>query len=130
MPASQENNNAFKIMLDKIPLKEVMGILRFNDIRSVVKWCKNKSVIILKFGKEMYVNMAEFEVAMDQPLIESLKTKYPDRWKEMYAAYKKGDLASIAELMIETVSDKKNVAFVAPGKSGTNFLNKIIKNKK
>jgi hypothetical protein len=117
-------------MMDKLPIGEVMRILRFEDVRSAVKWCRSKSMMVQKFGKEIYVNLSEFEVAMDRPLIESLKARYPQNWKDMYTAYKKGDLVSIAEVMIDAANVNKEAVFVAPGASGSDFIKKVLKKQK
>ena len=126
-----ETKNAlhFRILSDKVNIKDVMTALHVADVRTAIKWCKKKNILILKFGKEMYVNMIDFDLAIDRPFIESLKVKHPENWKEIYSAYKNGDYLSIIEQAFQEESITK-VKYVAPGKSGNDFIKKIAKRTK
>ena len=124
LPHEKETN--VKALNDKISIKEIMIALRIEDARTVIKWCKKKSILIVKLGKEKYVNLIDFEIAVDQPFIESLKEKYPQNWKEIYQAYKKEDYITIIDQMTKPTLYSK-IKFVAPGVSGNNFIKRIAK---
>ncbi len=111
-----------------ISLKIVMKILRVVDIRTAINWCKRNKIYIFKIGKEKYVNKMEFELCIDKPFIESLKLKHQEKWKEIYSAYKKGDYFTILDNDVQESSTTK-LKFVAPGKSGNNFIKKISNKK-
>lgn len=119
-----KNDVDYKLLSDKIKIKDVVKALQIADIRTALRWCKKKSILVLKFGKEKYINLIDFELAVDRPFIESLRTKNPENWKEIYSAYKKGDVLTIMELTFSADSFLKT-KFVAPGTSGNNFLKKI-----
>ena len=118
-----------RILSDKINIKEVMNALHVADIRTAIKWCKKKNILILKFGKETYVNMIDFDLAIDRPFIESLRLKHPGNWKEIYSAHKNGDYLSIIEQSFQEETIKE-VKYVAPGKSGNDFIKNITKRTK
>lgn len=120
-----KNDADDKLLSDKIKIKDVVKALQVADIRTAIRWCKKKSILVIKFGKEKYINLIDFELAVDRPFIESLKTKNPENWKEIYSAYKKGDVLTIMELTFPAESFSKT-KFVAPGTSGNNFIKKII----
>jgi hypothetical protein len=125
----RKNDLNFNVLPDKINIKDVMIALCVEDIRTAIKWCKNKSILIFKFGKEKYINSIDFELAVDRPLIKSLKEKHPEHWKEIYAAYKNGDYLKITELLFEPQVISKT-KFVAPGTSGNKFIEKLNKKSK
>ncbi|MGZ6518361.1 MAG: hypothetical protein ACXVED_12290 [Bacteroidia bacterium] len=116
-------------MSDKIKIKEIAEALKAKDLRTAIRWCKGKGISILKFGKEMYVNLIDFQLAIDRPLIESLKERYPECWREMYNAYRKSDFITITELELKKALPVKT-KFVPPGPAGTAFLKDLYKLKK
>lgn len=126
---SDENEVRAKILSDKIKIKEIADALKAKDVRTAIRWCKGKGISILKFGKEMYVNLIDFQLAIDRPLIESLKEKYPECWKEMYDAYKRSDFITITELELKKAAPLKT-KFVPPGPAGAAFLKDLYNSKK
>lgn len=119
----RKNDLDFKLLYDKIKIKDVMTVLHVEDVRAALRWCRKKSIVILNLGKERYINLIDFELAVDRPFIDSLKLKYPTNWKEMYDAYKKGDYITIAEQMIQDPIIKTK--FVVQGEAANSFLKKI-----
>ena len=126
MLLSNESKNEVEIKLlsDKIMLSDVVKALHVADVRTALRWCRKKSILVLKFGKEKYINLIDFELAVDRPFIESLKIKYPTSWKEMYDAYKSGDYITIAEQMFQAKPIVKT-KFVVQGEVANNFIKKI-----
>ena len=104
-----------------------MLALHKKDIRAVLRWCRKQSLLVLKFGRERYVMLIDFELAVDRPFIDSLKIKYPKNWQELYSAYKQRDLIKITESMAGEGVPVKTV-FTPPGSKGKRFAEKI-KNK-
>lgn len=129
LPNERKNDLNFNVLSDKINIKDVMIALCVEDIRTAIKWCKKKSILIFKFGKEKYVNSIDFELAVDRPFIESLKEKHPENWKGIYAAYKNGDYLKITEVSFEQQVISKT-KFVAPGTYGNKFIEKLNKKTK
>lgn len=121
-----KTNENFKYYLlnNNVSIKDLMFILRIEDTRTAIKWCKRNGILIFKFGKEKYVNKIDFELAFDQAFIESLKTKYPESWKEVYVAYKDKDYLSIIEQK-QKIEIGVKTKFSAPGISGEVFLKKV-----
>ncbi len=109
---------------DKISIKDLATALKVKSIASAMRWCNRKGISILKFGKDRYINLIDFQLAIDRPFIESLKLKYPEKWKQMYEAYKNNDYITIAEIESSQIP-KLKPKFVAPGKAGNDFLKKI-----
>jgi hypothetical protein len=118
-----------KLLSDKIKINEIAEALKAKDLRTAIRWCKGKGISILKFGKDRYIDLIDFQLAVDRPLIESLKEKYPECWKEMYDAYKRSDFMKITELELKKIIPIK-AKFVAPGPAGAAFLKDLYKPKK
>ena len=126
MSIEYENVNEVenKLLKDKIKISDVVKSLQVVDVRTALRWCKKKSILVFKFGKEKYINLIDFELAVDRPFIESLKIKYPTSWKEMYDAYKSGDYITIADQMFQAEPLIKE-KFVVKGEVANNFIKKI-----
>lgn len=118
-----------RLLSDKIGINEIVKALKVADVRTALRWCRKKSLLVLKFGKEKYVNLIDFQLAVDRPFIESLKQKHPDNWKEMYDAYKKGDYIAIAAQMLQAEPIAKT-KFVVQGEAANSFIKKIKQNLK
>jgi hypothetical protein len=125
MNANESNNEIEnKLLKDKIKISDVVKVLQVTDVRTAIRWCRKKTILVWKFGKERYINLIDFELAVDRPFIESLKIKYPTSWKEMYDAYKNGDYITIAEQMFQATTIVKT-KFVVQGEVANNFIKKI-----
>lgn len=118
-----------ELLNGNINLKLLMNVLGVTDIRTAVSWCKRNGIFIFKIGREKYVNKIEFELAIDKPFIESLRIKYLENWKDVYSAIKKGEYRTILDQELQT-NQLNKLKFVAPGRSGNNFIKKITKQKK
>lgn len=113
---------------EKVKIKDLMGFLNVQDVRTAKKWCLKTGLMLFKLGKEFYVNLIDLELAIEKPFIEKLKMNYPDKWKQVYAAYKSKDYEILLSIMDESKSVAKGT-FIAPGKSGDQFLKKVITKK-
>lgn len=119
-----KNEVNYKLLSDKIRIKDVVKALQVADIRTALRWCKKKSILVLKFGKEKYINLIDFELAVDRPFIESLILKYPSNWKDMYDAYKNKDFLTIVDHMFQMEPIEKT-KFVVEGLAANSFMKKI-----
>lgn len=125
MNAYEDNNEIEnKFLKDKIKISDVVKALQVTDVRTALRWCRKKTILVWKFGKERYINLIDFELAVDRPFIESLKEKYPENWKELYDAYKKNDYITIAEQLFQATPIVKS-KFVVQGEVANNFIKKI-----
>ncbi|CAG5086748.1 hypothetical protein [Parvicella tangerina] len=86
-------------------IEHIMRKLGYNDIRSVLKWCKKNGVIVFAQGKKRLVNATQFLVSFYKPLINQLKEQYPDKWGELFRSFIKQDF----EKAMETLNPKKFV---------------------
>lgn len=123
------DNSHFKenrLNLDKISLSEIADFFNLKSLRTVINWCKRKGLLILKYGKEKYVNLIDFHIVIDSPFIEALKSKYPKDWATIYVAYKKSDYETIATFL-NPKSETKKETFKIESKAAMSFLNKIKK---
>ncbi|OFY82743.1 MAG: hypothetical protein A3F72_19935 [Bacteroidetes bacterium RIFCSPLOWO2_12_FULL_35_15] len=120
----EKERDVKNILSDKINIKDIMATLHVADVRAAMRWCKKKSILVLKFGKERYANLIDFELAIDRPFIESLKVKHPENWKEIYSAYKKNDYIAITEQMFQSEPTIKT-KFEVKGEVANSFIKKI-----
>lgn len=112
------------MLSDKINIKDIMKALGAQDARAAIRWCKKRRLLVFKFGKEKYVNIIDFKLAVDKPFIDSLKIKYPQNWKELYEAYRNGDYITVAGLTSEVAPIPKT-KFVVEGKAANDFMKKM-----
>jgi hypothetical protein len=79
-----------------IDINELMTILKYKDVRSVIKWCNDHDVFILSQGNTQVVNQVEFILAFYRPFIEHLK-QTQENWKERFQDYIKGNLINLID---------------------------------
>lgn len=77
-----------------IELEEVMVLLKYKDVRSVLKWCKKHKVFVLNQGNAQVVNHIEFVLAFYRPYMEHLK-QTKENWKELFVDYVCGNVINI-----------------------------------
>lgn len=87
-------NKWSKLIID---LNEIMDVLKYKDIRSVIKWCKDHNVFVLNQGKTQVVNHIEFILAFYRPFMEHLK-QTQDNWKERFVDYVLGNMENLIEV--------------------------------
>lgn len=68
------------------------------DIRTAEKWCKKNNVTIHLERRKKFVLNIDLENTLEMKYIESLKERYPDRYKDIYYANKEQDMLSLYEL--------------------------------
>ena len=91
-------------------LNEILRLINKNDTRAVRNWCRKNNVIVYKDSSGEFVTKADFELAYDWPLILTLKAKHGERWRIIYEAYLKDNLADAMELSSPTQKTNNYVA--------------------
>lgn len=102
----------FFLHVDRMYLNEILRLINKNDTRAVRNWCRKNNVIVYKDSSGEFVTKADFELAYDLPLILTLKAKHGDRWRIIYEAYLKDNLADAMDFSATT---QKSTNYVAKG---------------
>lgn len=121
---NEPTEGGYKLLSDKIKLRDLVKALHVIDIRTALRWCKKQKILVFKFGKERYINLMDFELAVDRPFIESLKLKYPQNWQDIYFGYKNGDYKLLSSELFQNESFIKP-SFVVKGEAANSFINKV-----
>lgn len=100
------------LYVDRMYLNEILKLINKNDTRAVKTWCRKNNVIVYKDSSGEFVTKADFELAYDWPLILTLKAKHGDRWRIIYEAYLKDNLADAMDF---SASTQKSNNYVAKG---------------
>lgn len=74
-----------------IDLKNLCEILLITGVDTAIKWCKKANIKIQIIGKKRVVYRFLVEMEIDKKLVSELKSKYPDKWEELYQCYKDND---------------------------------------
>jgi hypothetical protein len=72
------------------------------DIRTAEKWCKKNNITVHLDGRKKYVLNIDIERTLEMKYIDSLKERYPSRYKDVYCASKEQDMLSLYELTTTT----------------------------
>ena len=110
------------LLFDKVKLSDIVMALNAKTISSALSWCKRKGLVVIKFGKERYVNLVDFQIELDRTFIDALKVKHPSNWAEVYQSYKKLDYAAVAEQNPSLAAKKK---FALQGVAANAFMKKM-----
>ena len=105
--------------VDRMYLQEILRLINKTDTRAVKTWCRKNNVIVYKDSSGEFVTKADFELAYDWPLILTLKAKHGDRWRIVYEAYLKDNLADVMDFS-NPIQKTKN--YMAKGKIGKNLF--------
>jgi hypothetical protein len=104
-----------------IDVKDVMALLKYRDVRSVLNWCKEHDVFVLNQGNTQVVNQAEFILAFYKPFLKHLK-RTKENWKELFMDYVCGNVSGI----LSVKRDKPISNHYSPKtKLETSFLKKM-----
>ncbi len=79
-----------------IDVNEIKVVLKYKDIRSVIKWCNHHNVFVLNQGKTQAVNHIEFILAFYRPFMEHLKQNQ-ENWKERFLDYILGNMTNLID---------------------------------
>jgi hypothetical protein len=110
------------LLFDKVKLTDIVKALNVKTLKTATRWCKRKGLVIIKFGRDQYVNLIDFQLQLDKPFLDDLRVKYPSNWAEMYHSYKTFDWAKIAG-QISNPSVKAK--FTVQGHAANDFMNKM-----
>ena len=110
------------LLFDKVKLSDIAKALNVKTLKTATRWCKRKGLVIIKFGREQYVNLMDFQLQLDKPFLDDLTVKYPNDWAEMYHAYKTFNWAKIAGQILNANEKTK---FTVQGNAANDFMNKM-----
>jgi hypothetical protein len=110
------------LLFDKIKLTDIAKALNVKALKTAKSWCKRKGLVIIKFGRDQYVNIIDFQLELDKPFLDNLRAKCPNNWAEMYHAYKTLNWSIIAGQILSPSMKHK---FTIPGHAGNDFMNKM-----
>ena len=110
------------LLFDKVKLSDIVKALNVKTLKTAKSWCKRKGLVIIKFGREQYVNLIDFQLQLDKPFLDDLRVKHPNDWAEMYHSYKTFNWAKIAgQILNPSVKTK----FTVQGYAANDFMNKM-----
>ena len=110
------------LLFDKIKLTDIVKALNVKTLKTAKSWCKRKGLVMIKFGKDNYVNLIDFQLQLDKPFLDDLRVKHPSNWAEMYHHYKTFNWAKIAgQILNPSVKTK----FTVQGHAANDFMNKM-----
>lgn len=106
-------------------LKEIPKLINRKDIRTARKWCKKNHLKIHKDSSGEFAFLNDFDLAFDKLLIDDLKFKYGDNWKDYYRAYSKDELYKI----LDSPQSKKveKTSYVPKGKLSSKLFGGSLK---
>jgi hypothetical protein len=110
------------LLFDKVKLSDIVKALNVKTLKTATRWCKRKGLVIIKFGREQYVNLIDFQLQLDKPFLDDLRAKHPNDWAEVYHHYKTFNWAKIAgQILNPSVKTK----FTVQGYAANDFMNKM-----
>ena len=83
--------------LTRIYFKEILPRINKKDKRSVNNWCRKNNVEIFKDCSGEFVIQAEFEQAINRPIVTRFKQKYGENWVQVYELAKENKLYLVEE---------------------------------
>ena len=110
------------LLFDKVKLSDIVKALNVKSVKTAKSWCKRKGLIIIKFGRDQYVNLIDFQLQLDKPFLDNLRAKHPNNWAEVYHHYKTCNWAKIAGQFFNTIVKPK---FTVQGNAANDFMNKM-----
>jgi hypothetical protein len=110
------------LLFDKIKLTDIVKALNVKTLKTAKSWCKRKGLVIIKFGRDQYVNLIDFQLQLDKPFLDDLRAKHPNDWAEVYHHYKTFNWAKIAGQLLNTIVKTK---FTVQGNAANDFMNKM-----
>ena len=82
-------------MLSKISIEDIQKEIKAKDKRTARKWCTENGVLLVIQCNEEYAPLSGFEEAFERPLIEKLKKRYGDSWKQVYELYREENIVAL-----------------------------------
>lgn len=95
-------------------LDKMSKLINKKDKRTAKKWCKENHLKLYKDSSGEFAYQNDFDLAFDMPLINDLKLKHGDNWKDYYHAYNKDELYKMLDL--SNSINKKEIGYVPKGK--------------
>lgn len=104
-------------------------LLGTDSNRYVKEWLEKHNIVVLHDGNKAYVNMLDFEMAYETPMITELRMKYGKQWEVYYKYHTTGnkyDLRALAEEQKSPSYDQKYFLRMNPASDAAkDFVNKL-----
>jgi len=101
---------------------DIMDRLGYNDLRSVLKWCKKNRVIVFNQGKRKLINRTQFLIAFYKPFIEQLRKKHPNNWSKLFESYLSNDVENAMNTANPKTFPKVSRRYQAQSEKSKSFL--------
>lgn len=105
-----------------IDVKDVMKVLGYKNVRSVLTWCEKNNVFVLSQGNKQVVNSVEFIIAFYTPFIHHLK-RTRENWKELFMGFVCGDVIGVIE--DDSPCKKTFRSYIPKSEIESSFLQKL-----
>lgn len=115
--------------MEIIFIQEILPLLKYKDVRAVLKWCERNAVTIFSDGtdKRKYVIKLQFESARLKNIICHLKATYKENWTHVFNAIQTNDLAKYIKFEGNTFVSQTTNNYTPSGNHEQNFLS-ILQN--
>lgn len=114
-------------MNNLIILSELAEHLGYTDERSVLNWCKNNKIMVVRMGKNKYVPSELVKLYYDRQF-EKYVSQHYDNATQIMDNYRNGDAIGLAENMDAPIAKKVKKAFnrkTERSKASQQFLNSL-----
>jgi len=111
-----------QLLFDKVKLTDIAEALNAKTLQTAKRWCQRKGLVMIKFGKDQYVNLIDFQLQLDKPILDDLRAKHPNDWAEMYHSYKTFDWSKIVG---QILNPRLKTKFTVEGQAANDFMNKM-----
>ena len=115
-------SNKYVNQLKLIDIKVVQNILKYEDLRSTLNWCRKNGLFVLNQGRSRTVNEIEFILSFYQPYIQNLKKKHKN-WREKFINYIEGNFYQLLSSFDEKTEKNRPSNYKPKSTSTQTFLN-------
>ena len=74
-----------------IEMTELCQIIKAQDIRTAMKWCRDVEIPVQVLGKRKLAYRFLVEAELDKVIIQKFKKQDPENWEQLYKHYKNND---------------------------------------
>ena len=126
----KSEGEAYTLTLSKwkrviMDVKEIMTVLKYKDVRSVLNWCNEHGVFVLNQGNIQVVNQVEFILAFYKPFMHHLK-RTKENWKELFVDYVCGNVKNLVGIeKQEKEEEQSSENYVRRSDIESSFLEKM-----
>jgi len=104
-------------------------LLGTDSNRYVKNWLEKHKIVVFHDGNKAYVNMLDFEIAYEAPMITDLRIKHGKQWELYYKYHTTGNKYDLLALDEENKSPTYNQKYFLrmnpASDAGKDFINKL-----